>query len=97
MVYVFAVLILTALALVAYMVSQAQATTVAHRAEVKTLVDQIVLLKVAPEMAAVQAVPVEVTDGSHHVSAFDDEALAEYEAERARLETETRALVEAVA
>lgn len=65
----------------------------AHREEVKALVDQVVLLKVEPQMAAIQAVPMEQI-GPMHISATDDDALAEYETEHRRLLAETKSLVE---
>lgn len=65
----------------------------AHREEVKALVDQVVLLKIDPPMAAIQAIPMEQT-GPAHISATDDEALAAYEDEHRRLLAETRELVE---
>lgn len=64
----------------------------------KHLSDQIVLLKVEPQMAAIQAVPAdEVPSGPAHISIADDQALAEYEQERGRLMADTRALIQQAA
>lgn len=56
---------------------------------VRELTNQITLLKVEPQMAAIQAVPAEEATVSPYVSAFDDDALAEYELERRRLAADT--------
>jgi hypothetical protein len=59
------------------------------------LADQIVLLKVAPEMAAIQAVPAGEADApSPYISASDDFATAEYELARRGLEQSTAELIE---
>ena len=63
------------------------------RSTVTELTNQIVLLKVEPQMAAIQAVPAEEAVVSPYVSAFDDEALAEYEQERKRLAASTAELI----
>ena len=80
--------------LIGYLLYMASRERFAHRAEVRTLVDQIVLLKVDPPMAAIQAIPAEEVQ-TGHLSQLDDQAVAEYEAERERLRDETRAFIEA--
>jgi hypothetical protein len=63
--------------------------------QTRHLADQIVLLKVAPEMAAIQAVPAEEANASSpYISASDDFATAEYELARQGLERSTAELIE---
>jgi hypothetical protein len=81
-----------AAALVVVSRRDAQVERAAHRAEVKALTDQLVLMKVDPPMAAVQAMPEPAA--APHISPFDDEALADYEAQHDRLQKETKALIE---
>lgn len=61
---------------------------------VTELTNQIVLLKVEPQMAAIQAVPMSEATAPAYISSSDDEALAEYERDRARITADTKAFIE---
>lgn len=60
----------------------------------KHLADQIVLLKVEPQIAAIQAVPEEIASTPAHITITDDEAIADYEQERRNLSAATREFIE---